>query len=239
MTTRDFLNQLISFSNYEIVKKSKDRLSGTNLHRDIGIILKQKKSPLLLDVGSNYGQTIRKFRMDFDRPTIIGFEPDPTCYESLKRHFLKEDLTLENLGLGNENTTAEFKVYEVNGLQSFLDVSDQGMLKTSKIKETLSVEIKKLDDYVAAKQITTIDLLKMDVQGYELNVLKGAAKTLERHAIQVIYTEINFLDAYQGQGDFQEITVFLKTVGYHLVGIYNQSFRGSKMFHADVCYACI
>jgi hypothetical protein len=127
----------------------------------------------------------------------------------------------------------------VNGLQSFLEVSDQGLLKASKIKETLSVEIKKLDDYLQVKEIPHIDLLKMDVQGYELKVLKGAEKSLKAKAIKVIYTEINFLDAYRGQGDFTEITDYLKTCGYHLVGIYHQSFRGSKLFHADVCYSCL
>ena len=56
-----------------------------------------------------------------------------------------------------------------------------------------------LDEYALSKGIQHIDILKMDVQGSELNVLKGAENLLKSNKIDIIYSEVWFKAAYEGQ----------------------------------------
>lgn len=86
---------------------------------------------------------------------------------------------------------------------------------------TIEVDVRRLADYVRDNDVSAIDLLKLDVQGYELEVLRGSEEVLSR--VAWIYTEAQFQDLYAGGPTFTDTFTFLNARGFDLVRM--TSFR--------------
>ena len=81
------------------------------------------------------------------------------------------------------------------------------------------VQGQSLNSYCAANGIDRIDLLKLDIQGGELAALCGAANLLERAAVKVLISEVEFVELYEGQPLFCSIVGFLARYGYGLYAL--------------------
>jgi len=80
------------------------------------------------------------------------------------------------------------------------------------VKNTIRVNIRTLDDIYAECKLQRIDLLKIDVQGYELEVLKGGANALNN--TQLVVCEVLFFQHYKNQPMFEDVYLFLKNKGF-------------------------
>jgi hypothetical protein len=97
----------------------------------------------------------------------------------------------------------------------------------------LQVPIKRLDACVS-KPLPRPILLKIDVQGFELEVLKGATDLLPQ--IDSIYVEASFVELYEGQALHEEIAQFLTAAGFRLEGRYNTHFHQGQPVQADLLF---
>jgi hypothetical protein len=86
------------------------------------------------------------------------------------------------------------------------------------------------------QNIPRIDLLKVDTQGYDLQVLKGATKLLAARRIKTVLLEVNFVPMYQRQATFLELHAFISSFGYRLVDFYNQQRSDGYTAWGDACY---
>jgi FkbM family methyltransferase len=93
------------------------------------------------------------------------------------------------------------------------------------------VETQTVDAFCERACISRIDIMKIDVQGAELLVLKGASAMLRREAIDLIFAEVMFVPHYEGAPLYHEVATFLGTHGYLLYGVY-------EMHHADDGQLC-
>jgi hypothetical protein len=84
--------------------------------------------------------------------------------------------------------------------------------------------------------LTHIDLLKIDTQGFDLEVLRGAAEMLCRRAIDTLLVEVNFISLYKGQGSFGEVERFLAEKGYGLLTLYEVNRPNFCMRWATACF---
>ena len=93
----------------------------------------------------------------------------------------------------------------------------------SLIKPAGSVDVPTttLDDFCSGHAIDRVNVLKMDIQGGELMALQGASRLLEAKAIDLIFSEVVFVEQYAGQADFHELCRFLSDCDYTLYGLYN------------------
>ena len=135
-----------------------------------------------IDIGANIGLWSKDLSSYFDR--LVCFEPNPYCEDYLKKNVNLDKSKINSCALGEKNEIKNLFIPPFNsGASSFVNKTKIGFKKNSGAiygefpKETLQkkVEVKKLDDF----NFNNIDFIKIDVQGLELSVLKGAYSTLK------------------------------------------------------------
>jgi FkbM family methyltransferase len=178
-------------------------------------ILKPARLTEIVDIGANPvdGDPPYKGMMESGLARVTGFEPQAQALEELlKRKSEAETYLPYAVGDGNEHT---LRICAASGMTSLLepDPSTLGLFEIlrplGEVIERVPISTRRLDEI---NEIETIDFLKMDIQGGELNVLRnGRQKLSEAIAIQI---EISFVTLYQNQPGFGEIDLELRAQGF-------------------------
>jgi len=193
----------------------------------------------VLDVGASDGAFSTKARSIFPDAMIYAFEPIPQSYDKLIKKF-KADSKFKafNVALGDNTGKLDFFKNEHIGASSFMKISDLQINAHPYTKDysKIKVNIDRLDNYTEDLKINPNILLKLDVQGYEIEVLKGAEKLLEE--VKIVFSEVCFDYLYEGQPLFGDIIDFLSLRGYRISGIENiaQSIKDGTYLNADVFF---
>lgn len=145
--------------------------------------------------------------------SLVAFEPHPEAYEALLKGNKKNCRFLPYaIGDGLHYT---LNVCKASGMSSLLEpnievLSNFNLFKIfGEVIGTVPVKTIRLDD---VSEIEEIHYLKMDVQGFELNILQNAPSSL--HDIVVIHTEVCFVELYKGQPLFGDIDLMLRNNGF-------------------------
>jgi FkbM family methyltransferase len=152
--------------------------------------LKKFKNPVIIDAGANQGQYLTVVKEAISKKCIVhSFEPVGYTFSVLQKrcgHY--SDVTLNNVGLGSKN---EEKTIYYNKKGSGLASLSKRVFTNDAytFRESETVSIITLDDYCKKNKIDTIALLKMDVEGYEFEVLKGAQAMLKENRIRALTFE--------------------------------------------------
>lgn len=154
-------------------------------------ILIDNKKPIFFDVGANIGDYTRLLHNRFPNALIHSFEPHPGTYSNLCKLEL-EDTKFHNVAVGDYNgTTALYDCADCNGsslASVYKNVISEFYKENIKTEE---VQIRTLDAIACNENIELIDYLKIDTEGSELAVLKGASTLLKKGAIRYIHFEFN------------------------------------------------
>jgi FkbM family methyltransferase len=147
---------------------------------------------IIFDVGANVGQyqgallkglSVKKFN-------IHCFEPSPSTFKILKKNTSDSRVILNNTGLGEKKEILPlYRTGELSPLSSLYKKEKGDYYNVESMEEMESVAIGTLDEYCLDNGIKHINLLKMDVEGHELSVLKGAVKMLASGKIERIQFE--------------------------------------------------
>jgi FkbM family methyltransferase len=163
----------------------------------------------VVDVGTNIGWTVLNFGRLSGLGKVVGFEPDPFNYDVCKKNLALNQLSnieLLPVGLGDKESEALLEV-RTPGNRGGNRVS------LTNTKNSVSIQIKTLDSVSAVTTLSKVDLIKLDVEGYELNVLRGARNLLLKHK-PVLFIEVDDHNL-KDQGDSAEaLILFLEEVGY-------------------------
>src|SRR5437868_2251138 len=130
----------------------------------------------VIDVGANRGQSITLFRGLWPEARIVAVEPIAELHALLQKKFRDDPaLRLHNCALGAKSGRSTFNILENSATSSLLkpmaELSRTG-IKIEPVKQ-IDVEIKSLDALAREENLASIDFLKIDTQGYDLEVLKG------------------------------------------------------------------
>ena len=164
----------------------------------------------VIDVGTNFGETLLHFASLSKTGTVIGFEPVPYIFEKCKSNIALnnfDNIILENLALSD---SAEELIF--NDPQN----NNSGGVFLSRGSGTNKVNAITLDNYIDSKMITKVDLIKIDVEGFEMQVIKGAINTLKKLRPLLIIELIDTNLSKQNTSS-TEIIALLKTLGYNKV----------------------
>ena len=180
-----------------------------------------KEGMVILDVGANIGDTALHFsKIAGNEGRVICFEPDLNNFKKLSSNVQLNkcsNIILVNAGLGNENKQVRlFRVSPDNkGMNRILDID-------STDANYSIIEIKRADDVMKELKIEKADLIKIDVEGFEFEVLKGAEKIISISK-PILFIEIDDNNLRGNNTTPQQIFLFLKNLGYKIINAQDQT----------------
>lgn len=157
--------------------------------------LNKIKNPIIFDIGANEGEYAQLCKHINKNAKIFCFEPHPKTFMSLQENIDSNQITLINKALSDKNGKLSLHDYKEKDGSShaslYADVIEKVHGKESICYE---VDVTTVDNIVNEFNIKKIDLLKIDVEGNEVNVLKGSKESLRNDIIESVqfeFTQIN------------------------------------------------
>lgn len=189
-------------------------------------------SPVIVDGGANRGQTISAFLETYESPTIHAFEPIPDLADGIEDRYADADVLVHRAALGAEAGTVAVNVAAKPGQSSVLEASDavdeHGW--TRDVTRRIDADLVRVDETV-----DHVDVLKLDLQGYELEALRGATGLLSD--VGAVLTEVEFVPLYEGAPVFRDVTTFLADRGFRLFNLYNLTTDDAgQLMYGDALY---
>lgn len=133
-------------------------------------LAKIKQIKTVIDIGANIGSFSMLINDLYPRSTIHAFEPIPSTFNCLQ----------SNLGPNKRIITNNLGISSKNGWTTMKHNPNKSVISSIVKKGNIKVKLTTIDSYIEKNNIKFIDLLKIDAEGHELEVLKGAKKTLSK-----------------------------------------------------------
>lgn len=183
---------------------------GLNFLADIGTELPGVKVNTIFDVGANVGQSALEYVRQFPAADILCFEPIAATFTTLSKRIAGTNARAYQLALSDRDGGAQMRVNANSELSSL----DEGGNET--------VQLRTLDSFCAAEGVDHISLLKIDTEGHDLAVLRGAKGMLSRATIDIVQVEAGMNPGNNVHVPFDALRTELERHGYRLFGIYSQ-----------------
>lgn len=192
---------------------------------DLQRFAETKDLQIAFDVGANVGQTAKGLIRYFPRASIYCFEPVSSSYTALVRTYGKfKNVRCIQKALGRSSGTASMQLRKDSESNTLINREGPEKELSGEL-ETVSID--SLDSFCASENIGHIDILKMDVQGWEMEVLSGAQNMIDRMKIHFVYSEVAFRRTDSEMQHFAEINDLLEKKGFWLCGFY-EPYRWGK-----------
>jgi FkbM family methyltransferase len=195
-----------------------------------------------IDVGANIGQWALHVRETGFTGQILSLEPDTRAY-TLLREVASKDLNnnweVKNIAAGDAKGELEFNFWGVDGgSSSFLQLTSGGETFTHHNNSDIpknKVPVDTLDQIISAKIIQEKNiLLKIDVQGFEKQVLDGSIESLK--SIAMIDIELPIFDIYEGAEDLPTMLKWLDEHNFQLCSLQTERWTGYGAADIDALF---
>lgn len=224
---------------YELIKTRK--LNDT-LEQLLANLLVLLKIDLVIDVGANTGQFGRLLRNIGYTGRIASFEPLPDPYDALvEASRADSNWYVWNLALGSATDVRYFNEYESADFSSFLEPNSYSAERYRwrvRLRQRHRVSIRSLDSLwsdISGGADNSAVFLKLDTQGYDLEVLRGARAAL--HHVEVLQSEISTKAIYQCMPSYLSSLAMFDELGFEVCGMYPVS--RCKRSLAVIEYDCV
>lgn len=182
-------------------------------HQSFDDILNElKPGDVIIDVGANIGYTALLFASHAKNATVIAFEPHPATYQKAKTNIaLNPQFSIELLNMGLGTKKDKLQLAEVSAGNSGMN----RILNTNAASafNFFEVDIARLDDLLEDRNILKVNVIKIDVEGYEARVLAGAMQTI-KSSKPVIMLELDDNNLRENHSSAAEVIQTLRSAGY-------------------------
>lgn len=203
--------------------------NGIDLRYDISKDYDPNLVKEVFDVGASVGSMTKLFLEIFPNSSVHAFEPYSVSFNRLSESFFnKPRAILNNFALSNENGEATMYIQDDPGYNSLNTDNNKPSEKSNGYSEI--IQVKTIDSYCIQNNVNAIDFLKIDAEGFDLNVLKGAEQMLNSGKIKYIFVECTFDKSNRQNTLFDDIRDFLSGFNFKLRAIYEQSNFGEKPY---------
>lgn len=246
LPVRKSKNLLSHVVNHTLHKEIEEMSDSGNLfpmnHIHQGLRLSSKlinRNFIIVDIGGGIGASLKLFTEYYPDKKIIAFEPVSENFAAIRLRFPGNDkIELVKSAVGNENTNREIHIAGRITSSSILPLAaDPGSKVFNKANlgqvRTETIEIVRLDDFMA-NDSREIGIMKIDVQGFEMEVLMGAEKTLARTSIIIL--EANNHEGYTGSARYYDIDSFLREHGFTLYNLFPSIVDDGRLKEWDMIY---
>ncbi len=237
----DFLKNLINLFlkkfNFKLIRVV-DQFS--NSYRLV-LSFKEKEIDYILDVGANEGQFVKELRFYGYQGNIISFEPILDAHKRLLQNSLKDDKweIYKPIALGNINRESVINISKNSVSSSIFEMKKEHL---ENAPNSMYISKQSINEIRLEEIFFDLDLkeknlfLKIDTQGYEYEVLKGAEEVLKY--FKGIMVEVSLTNLYEGQKSWQEVLEFIQSKGFNLWSI-DRGFsnkKNGKTLQVDMCF---
>ena len=183
----------LAYTEMGVLKFENEDISGEK--HFIDIVLREKIStdaPVIFDVGAHVGKYSAQLIRSFPKADVYAFEPNPATFAQLSERFANGEIHCINLGVSSEAGRMEMYVYPDNPTTSHATAYREVITDLNAAQaQRVDVSVTTLDDFCRDQAITRVDFLKIDTEGHELEVLRGATGLLARGGLPVVQFEFN------------------------------------------------
>lgn len=213
------ISHLLNKYGYECIRKKKSPSLKSHLFN----LIDQYLIDVVIDVGANHGQFGKLLRSIGYQGEILSFEPTKKSFEILSEASGTDGRwKVYPLALGDKKKSEKINVFASSDFNSLLHPNHMGQATfNSKLKKlhTESINIETLNNVLTQHALRGKRIfLKMDTQGYDLNVFKGASKYYS--SISCLLSEISFQSIYQKMPGYHETIGFYESKGFSVSGLY-------------------
>ena len=238
---------LIRKLGYEL-KGVKKQVNHNDFDAIINFLLKDKKKHIYFDVGGHMGQSIRRFKKINSQSSIHSFEPTPELYKKLVQNFnTDKSIKINNLGVADIKSKLNFHTYKYSSISSFVPVDRNSKLSKSRIlasksnekefENIVKIDVTNIDSYCEENNISEIDFIKIDTQGFEGKILLGMEKMLSKEKVSVIELELILGFGYEKSFSFYDYEKILNNKNYKLIAINNSgNIISFSNYQTDLLY---
>ncbi len=175
--------------------------------------------PTVIDVGANKGQFALYSRVRFPRARVYSLEPLSGPRKSMQKLFRSDD-AVQLIPFAAGAASGRSRIF-VSGRDDSSSLLETTSLQTERFPGTQTVatediEVRSLDELFDGSDWDGPVLLKLDVQGFELEALRGGIELLSH--VDTVLCECSFVAFYEGQALFEDIQGFLSAQGFYLSG---------------------
>lgn len=192
----------------------------------------------LVDIGSNEGQFILDFAKALPGTRIFAFEPIEACHRRLVANTAGLDVKAYHTALGAVAGEAEINVSQNKHSSSILPMEElhRSNFPDSEYVRKEKVRVERLDDVLADAALQPTVLIKLDVQGFEKNVIDGGTSTFAK--ADVVIVESIFQSFYVGQWLFDDLHRHFTESGFRFNGFVEQVFdrRNGLPLYGDAIF---
>ena len=182
------------------------------------------QKPIIVEAGAFDGHETQRMLAVWPEAIIHAFEPIPAVFKKLEANTAHlPNVHRYQMALSDITGTAPLYVAEKPGRPEFPTQASslrapKERLNYSPIQfpYTITVPTITLDNWAQQYNIPHVDLLWLDMQGYELDVLTAAPNLLK--SVSAIYTEVSFIESYAGQAQYSELKAWLENAGFVMIG---------------------
>lgn len=183
----------------------------------IGELRRWSGRDVVFDVGANDGRTILRLSGQLGHPRIFAFEPVSATYRTLlARTSHLPNVRAFPIALGAASGRQEIYLNDIDAMNSL----SPGW--TAAPTGTETVQVKTVDEVMAEQGIDFIHLLKIDTEGFDLEVLKGAEQALRGSRVAIVQVEVGVEQLPKAFPSLEDVRRHLESRRYFLYGIYNQ-----------------
>jgi len=211
---------------------------GAYWYYDLKYFLKEKTLETVFDVGANVGQTAELITQHFPDSTTYSFEPVPRTFDLLTERMKPfANVKPVNIAFGDQAGQAEILTIPFSERNTLL-VNRREKKASDTEEEMVTVNIDTVAHFCLQKNIESINLLKIDTEGFEINVLKGSEKLLKEGKIDYILAECTFYqpENLDPHGDFVEILNYLHPFNYRVISFYTAAVDNFGWCWGDVLF---
>lgn len=192
----------------------------------------------IYDIGACIGTWSLLAKAIFPHSKVYAFEALEKHVKELehKVSHVKESITVFHQALGKEEKIQTMYLQKNTDASSFLPISEKGLKEWSFLGETERIElhVKTLSSIIQNNNLPLPDLIKIDVQGLELDILEGGLSFIQN--AKWILMEVSFEELYEGQPVYNDVFNYMEKIGYTFYSLNKDTILLNKLVQADILF---